>query len=147
MMPRRLDLDNEIVVLRMYGGYTAEARPIFSQAVLTEDDYVHGLLGAEGLKPPSWMAELLTRPRHQPGLFVGLSILDWRHRLLLRWLYDQRPAPEASLAILTPKVDPSEPEIWESGGGLPGPGRIASILEDPADLAPLLSAFGAGQNP
>lgn len=138
LMPKRFDVENEIIVLRMYGGYSAEARPIFSPPLLTEDDYIHGLLGAEGLRPPSWLEELLARPRIQPGLFVGLSVLDWPHRILLRWLYDQRPAPKDSLAILAPGVDPKEPEIWDSGGGLPGTGRIASIVEDPAQLAPIL---------
>jgi hypothetical protein len=144
MMPKRFDVENEIVVLRMYGGYSAEARPTFSQPVLTEDDPIHSLLSAEGLRPPSWMEELLARPRNQPGLFIGLSSLDQAHRLLLRWLYDKRPAPRESLAILMPKADPSEPEIWESGGGLPGTGRIAPIIEDPAQLAAQLDAFESG---
>ncbi len=144
LMPKRFDVDNEIIVLRLYGGYSAEARPIFSSPLLTEDDYIHGLLGAESLRPPSWLEELLARPRIQPGLFVGVSVLDWRYRMLLRWLYDQRPAPEDSLAVLGPNADPHEPEIWDSGGGLPGTGRIASILEDPAQLAPQLDAFEPG---
>jgi hypothetical protein len=137
-LPKRFDLENEIVVLRLYGGYSPEPRPIFSHPVLTEDDHIHGLLGGEGFRPPSWMEELLARPRILPGLFVGLSVLEWRHRMLLRWLYDQRPAPKDSLAILTPSADATEPEIWESGGGLPGTGRIGSINEDPAQLAGLL---------
>jgi CHAT domain len=144
LMPKRFDVDNEIIVLRMYGGYSAEARSIFSPPLLTEDDYIHGLLGAEGLRPPSWLEELLARPRIQPGLFIGLSVLDWPHRILLRWLYDQRPAPKDSLAILAPGVDPREPEIWDSGGGLPGTGRIASIVEDPGQLAPILDAYEPG---
>jgi hypothetical protein len=144
VMPRRFDLESEIVVLRLYGGYSAEPRPIFSQPLLTEDDHIHGLLGAEGLRPPLWMEELLARPRIQPGLFVALSILDWRHRMLLRWLYDQRPAPKDSLAILGPSADPSEAEIWDSGGGLPGTGRIAAITEDPAQLAAMLEAAAPG---
>jgi hypothetical protein len=84
------------------------------------------------------MEDLLAQPRTRPGLFIGMSVLDWRHRILLRWLYDQRPAPKDSLAILPPSVDPSEPEIWDSGGGLPGMARIAVLLEDPASLSPLL---------
>jgi hypothetical protein len=144
VMPKRFDLENEIVVLRLYGGYSAEPRPIFSQPLLTEDDHIHGLLGAEGLRPPLWMEELLARPRIQPGLFVALSILDWRHRMLLRWLYDQRPAPKDSLAILGPGADPSEAEIWDSGGGLPGTGRIAAITEDSAQLAAMLEAAAPG---
>lgn len=142
VLPKRFDLDNDIVILRLYGGYSAEARPIFSQPLLTEDDYIHGLLGAEGLRPPGWMEEFLARPRMEPALFVGLSILDWRHRMLLWWLYDQRPAPKDSIALLSPGVDPSESEIWDSGGGLPGTGRIAPIVEEPDQLAQAL--FEAG---
>jgi hypothetical protein len=145
VMPKRFDVDNEIIVFRPYGGYSAEPRPIFSQPLLTEDDYIHGLLGADGgWRPPSWLEELLARPRIQAGLFVGLSVLDQHHRMLLRWLYDQRPAAKDSLAILSPQVDAREPEIWDSGGGLPGTGRIASIVEDPAQLGPLLELFETG---
>lgn len=145
LLPKRFDLENDMVVLRLYGGYSAEARPIFSRPILTDDDHIHGLLGAEGLRPPSWMEELLSRPRIQPGLFVGLSVLDWRHRMLLRWLYDQRPAPKDSLAILTPAAEVGEVEIWDSGGGLPGAARIAAITEDPAQLAELLADFAPGE--
>jgi CHAT domain len=144
VMPKRFDIENDIVVLRMYGGYSPEARPIFSTPVLTEDDHIHGLLGE---RPPQWLEELLSRPRIQPGLFVGLSVLDWRNRLILRWLYDQRPAPKDSLAILAPTFDQSEPEIWDSGGGLPGTSRIAAILEDPTELARELESFAAVRTP
>jgi hypothetical protein len=141
VFPKRFDLESEIVILRLYGGYSAEPRPILWQPTLTEDDHIHGFLADEGLQYPPWMEELLARPRIQPGLFVGISALDWRHRILLRWLYDQRQAPSDSLALLAPDADPSEPEIWEGGGGLPGGGRIASVLEDPAQLAAQLAAF------
>jgi hypothetical protein len=146
VMPKRFDVDGDIVILRPYGGYSAELRPIFSQPVLTEDDQFDGFVGAEGLRPPSWMEELLARPRIQPSLFLGMSSLDARHRLLLRWLYDRRPAPKDSLAILPPQADPHEDEIWESGGGLPGGGRIVAITEDAQQLAPQLDAFERGGN-
>jgi hypothetical protein len=145
VMPKRFDLESEIVVLRLYGGYSAEPRPIFSQPLLTEDDHIHGPLGAEGARPPLWMEELLSRPRIQPGLFVALSVLDFRHRMLLRWLYDQRPAPEDSLAVLAPSVESSETEIWGSGGGLPGTGHIAAITGDLVELAAQLDAFAPGE--
>ncbi|WP_437675031.1 CHAT domain-containing protein [Sorangium sp. So ce131] len=147
LLPKRFDLDNEIVVLRLYGGYSAEAEHIFSPPILTDDDHIHGLLGAEGLRPPTWMEELLARPRIQPGLFLGLSILDWRHRMLLRWLYDQRPAPKDSLAILTPDAEPGEVQIWKNGGGLPGAARIAAITENPAQLAQVLAEFDPAEAP
>ncbi|WP_437721675.1 CHAT domain-containing protein [Sorangium sp. So ce861] len=140
VLPKRFELDRDVVILRLYGGYSAGPRPILSHPVLTEDDHIHGFLGALGLDPPVWMEELLSRPRVQSGLFVGLSALDFRHRMLLRWLYDQRQAPSDSLALLASDADPSEPEIWESGCGLPGGGRIASVIEDP-ELVPQLEAF------
>jgi hypothetical protein len=91
------------------------------------------------------MEELLSRPRTQPGLFVGLSILDFRHRMLLRWLYDQRPAPRDSLAVLGLTAASNETEIWDSGGGLPGTARIAAITEDFAQLASQLDAWSPGE--
>jgi hypothetical protein len=141
VLPKRFDIEKDIVILRMYGGFSPEARPIFSQPMLTEDDHIHGLLGE---RPPQWLEELLAWPRTQPGLFLGLSVLDWRNRLLLRWLYDQRPAPKDSLAILPQNVDPSEPEIWDTGGGLPGTSRIAAIIEDPNELAQELDGLSKG---
>lgn len=137
-MPKRFDVESDIIVLRMYGGYSPEARPIFSQPILTEDDHINGLSGE---RPPLWLEGLLAQPRIQSGLFIGLSVLDWRSRLLLRWLYDQRPASKDSLVILAPTVDPSEPEIWDTGGGLPGMSRIAAIIEDPIELAQALESL------
>lgn len=144
VMPKRFDIDNDIVILRPYGGYSAELRPIFSPPLLTEDDHFDGFVGSEGLRPPSWMEELLARPRIQSSMFLGLSSLDVRHRVFLRWLYDRRPAPKDSLAILPPTADPHESEIWESGGGLPGNGRIVAIMEDIPQLATQLEAFERG---
>jgi len=141
--PKRFDLDSDIVILRLYGGYSAEHRPILSKPVITEDDHIYGLLASGGLSIPTWLEELLARIRVQPGMFVGLSSLEYHHRILLRWLYDQRQAPSDSLAVLMPGADPGEPDIWEAGGGLPGGGRVGSVVEDPAQLAAQLEAFEA----
>ena len=65
--------------------------------------------------------------------------------MLLRWLYDQRPAPNGSLAVLALNADPSEPEIWDTGGGLPGTSRIAAIREDQDHLALLLDDVEPGK--
>ncbi len=141
-LPSRFDVDNDIIVLRIYGGYSPEAMPIFSQPVLTEDDHIHGLFRD---RPPQWLDELLAWPRTRPGLFFGLSVLDWRSRLLLRWLYDQRPPPADSLAILPSTSDPNEGEIWETGGGLPGSTHVETVIEDSAELAAWLDAFSKGE--
>jgi hypothetical protein len=141
MLPRRFDLDAEFVVLRVYGGYSPESMPILTSPLLTEDDHIHGLVGVEGFRTPEWAEELMGRLRMKPGLFAGLSVLEWRHRMLLRWLYDQRPAPRDSLALLDPQADPIEHTIWTSGGGLPGTGRIAALREAPEDLAAQIEAL------
>lgn len=137
-MPKRFDPERDVVVLRVYGGYSAEPRPILSRPLVTEDDHIYGMLSGGGVRPPAWVQELLALPRIQPGLFVGLSVHYAGHRALLRWLYDEHPAPEGSLALLTPEADPGDAAIWDGGGVLPGMGRVAVITEDPAQLAPLL---------
>jgi hypothetical protein len=70
--------------------------------------------------------------RTRPVLCVGVSALDWRHRMLLRWLFDQRPPPVGSLAVLA--AGQLEDEIWEKrGAGLPGAGHFAVIREAAGD--------------
>lgn len=140
-LPRRFDLDKEIVVLRLHGGYSAELVPILSKPAVTEDDHLQGI---EADPAPRWMQELLARPRIQPSLFAGLSVLDWRHRMLLKWLYDKRPAPPGSVALLPSAADAREPAMWNAGGGLPGSSSIAAVQEDPAALASLLDAHPPG---
>jgi hypothetical protein len=132
-MPGRLDFDNDILVLRIYGGYSAEPRPIFSQPLLTEDDHLFSL------KNLGWIEEMLSQPRTRPGLLAGLMLRKWRHRMLLRWLYDERPPPKDSLAIVSPNADPAEPGIWDSGGWLDGAGHVAVVTEEFGALAPLLA--------
>jgi hypothetical protein len=141
-MPKRLDLDHDIVVLRLYSGYSAEAHPIFSQPVLTEDDHFYGLFG-DG-EHPAWMDDLLYRLRTRPALLIGLSIFDWRHRMLLRWLYDRAPLPKDSLALLTPETDATETETLDNGGAMAGAGRITAIIDDPQELASLVAAIDRG---
>lgn len=143
--PKRFNLDDEIVILRLYGGYSAEPRPIFSKPLVAEDDHIYGLFSVAGLQAPTWLEELLARIRTQPGLFVGLSTLAYQHRILLRWLYDQRQAPNDSLALMSPASDAGEADIWEAGGGLPGGGQIKSIVEDFGQLATLLETLTPGE--
>jgi hypothetical protein len=145
------DLRSDIVVLRLYGGYYGGSSPQeearLSPPLLTEDDQLYGLIGAEGFHPPEWADELIAVLRLRPGLVTGLSALDWRHRLLLRWLYDQAPAPKGSVALLRPETDPIEQDIWNRGGGLPGMGKIAAVREDPDALGKLLLALPVPATP
>jgi CHAT domain-containing protein len=140
-VPGQLDLDADIVILRLYGGYPPARQPIFTGAMITEDDHIHGLIGMDGLRPPAWSDKLMAWLRMHPTLFTGLSVLEWQHRMLLHWLYDRHPAPSNSVVALDPAADPAEQEIWQRGGGLPGQSRIAALCQDADALANALDAF------
>lgn len=146
-VPGQLDLDADIVILRLYGGYPPERQPIFTSAMITEDDHIHGLIGMEGLRPPAWSTELMAWLRMRPALFANLSVLQWQHRMLLHWLYDRHPAPGNSVAVLDPAADRVEQEIWQRGGGLPGQSRIAALCQGADALADALDAFAAEAQP
>lgn len=95
---------------------------------LTEDDHIQGLFELRYIIPPEWENMIMGWLRTRPVLCVGVSALDWRHRMLLRWLFDQRPPPVGSLALLA--EDQAEDEIWEKrGAGLPGTGHFAVVRE------------------
>lgn len=127
----RLKLEEAFVVLRLYGGYSPESQPMLMSPQLTEDDHIQGLFELRYIVPPEWENLIMGWIRTRPVMCVGLSALDWRHRMLLRWLYDQRPPPVGSLAVLG-EAHP-EAEIWEKrGGGLPGTGHFAAVQE-PSD--------------
>lgn len=123
-----LRLEADFVVLRLYGGYSPESAPILMSPQLTEDDHIQGLFDLRDIIPPAWENTLMGWVRTRPVLCLGVSALDWRHRMLLRHLFDQRPPPSGSLALLG--VDQGEDEIWEKrGAGLPGTGHFAIVRE------------------
>ena len=133
----RIKLEDAFVVLRLYGGYSPESQPMLLSPQLTEDDHIQGLFELRYVVPPEWENMLMGWLRTRPALCVGMSALDWRHRMLLRWLFDQRPPPVGSLAILA--ASQSEDEIWEKrGAGLPGTGHFAVVREDSAALVTAL---------
>lgn len=69
--------------------------------------------------------------QNRPVLCLGVSALDWRHRMLLRWLFNQRPPPQGSLAILG--ASPRPRPRWEKrGAGLPGVGHF-KVVQQPTD--------------
>lgn len=127
----RLRLDEAFVVLRLYGGYSPESQPMLMSPQLTEDDHIQGLFELRYIVPPEWENMIMGWLRTRPVLCIGVSALDWRHRMLLRWLFDQRPPPIGSLAVLADNQ--SEDEIWEKrGAGLPGTGHFA-VVHEPAE--------------
>lgn len=126
-----LHLEDTFVIIRVYGGSSPEEQPVLVSPKLTEDDYIQGHVDLRYIIPPEWTNQLMGWLRTRPVLCVGLSAFDWRHRLLLRWLYDQRPPPAGSVAVLAEGQE--EREVWEKrGAGLPGESTIA-VVQMPGD--------------
>lgn len=146
-VPGQIDLDADIAILRLYGGYPPARKPIFTSPILTEDDHIHGLIGMEGLRPPGWSTKLMAWLRMHPALFTGLSVLEWQHRMLLHWLYDRYPAPEHSVVVLDQAADCVEHDIWQRGSGLPGHSGITPVCQSVDALADALEAFAAEAHP
>jgi len=124
--PETLDLQRDFLILRMYGGYSPEAQPILTTPQLTEDDHIRGLVGLRDLFPLTWEACFMGCLRMFPFLGVGLSVFEWRHRMLLTWLLDQRPPSKISVVVTKPGA--SEAAIWDQGaGGLFGRGALRAF--------------------
>ncbi len=125
-VPEHLDLARDYVVLRLYGGYSPEENPILTTPRITEDDFIQGLMELGELLPPDWESQLMGWLRMHPALCLGISVLEWRHRMLLQWLFDYRAAPEGSVVLLGPEE--REAELWRrQGASLPGRGKIRAV--------------------
>ncbi len=121
-----LRLDEAFVVLRLYGGYSPEEVPVLMSPQLTEDDHIQGLFQLRYIIPSEWETTIMGRLRTHPVLCIGVSALEWRHRMLLRWLFDQRPPPTGSLVVLAESQ--LEDEIWHKrGAGIPGTSHFAAV--------------------
>lgn len=132
--PPDVDLTNVYMVLRVYGGYSPEPQPVLTTTRLTEDDHIEGLLNLRDMFPRDWECQFVGWMRQHTILCVGLSVLEWRHRMLLRWFLDDRPPSRVSVAI----IDPSSGEqgIWDRGaGGLFGRGAIRAVAMNTIRLA------------
>jgi hypothetical protein len=139
-LPGPAELETDVVILRLDGGLSAEAPPVFSPAMLTEDDRDEALVGPDGFRPPGWASTILAALSSRPAFFVGISALSLQDRLILRWLFGDRRPPKGSGALLDRGGDPAEAEVWESGGCLAG--SVGAIQMTPVELVAALSSFG-----
>ena len=121
--PERLEFDQQCVVLRLYGGYTALGHTLIGDPVLTEDDQLINLALLDQLPP-----QLLAYLRHNPIGVGGLSPLAWSHRELLRRLLGNQPASPGSLAILNSGAGDEERRYWESERGPAGQNRSVQVV-------------------
>jgi hypothetical protein len=141
--PAALDLSQDIVLLRLYRGYTPDR--IFTPPLLTEDDYLLGFRALEGPLPRDLANGILGALRSRPALIMGLSLLTWHHRMLLHHLFGKGPIAPGSLCVLDP--EDMERELWEKGAGLPGGGDVGVVKAAVEDMAAQIRALSAGGEP
>jgi len=133
----RLRLEEDMVIVRVFGGYSPEEAPILTRPRITEDDHIQGLFELRYIVPPEWENAIMGWIRTRAVLCVGMSALDWRHRTLLRWCFDQRPPPPGSVAVLA--EEQAEDEIWtKRGAGLPGASTFTVVR---MEMSALVSAL------
>ena len=135
--PPDVDLDRDFMIFRLYGGYSPETQPVLTTPQLTEDDHSPGLIDLRDIFPPDWECQFVGWLRAHPMLCVGISVLEWRHRMLLRWLLDQRPPSRVSVAVVAPENN--EKDIWDRGaGGLFGQGTVRAVAMALPDLTQII---------
>jgi hypothetical protein len=140
--PSLLDLERELVVLRLYRGYLPPN--LHDRPLLTEDDFLLGVHALEQMLPPDLADAIQSALLRNPALLLGLSMLSWDHRMLLYRLFGQHPLPSGSLAVVEPGAQ-EECRLWEEGRGLPGKAPLRNVFEASAEvLTALLEARGSG---
>jgi hypothetical protein len=123
-LPAGVDPEQDIVLLRLYGGYTPEL--VFTPPLLTEDDYVLGLRELDSVLPATLSDTVLSTLSYRPALIVGVSMYTAHHRVMLHRLYP-RGVPRGSLALMD--LADAERELWEKGAGLPGKAEGIDVME------------------
>ncbi len=139
-LPTSLDTEREGVVLRLCSGYLPAH--LFSKPLLTEDDYLMGSRGMSSLLPFEMVESIQSALSLRPLLLIGLSILDWCHRVLLYQLFGGRTLMRGSLAIAAPGRH--ERALWEEGRGLPGKMGVRALESTDEELKAWLEALTAG---
>ena len=90
--------------------------------------------------PREWEAPFMGWVRTRPMLCVGVSVFEWRHRMLLRWLLDRRPPSRVSVAVIPPEW--GEKDVWDRGaGGLFGNGAVRAVAMDFEALGDAIQAL------
>jgi hypothetical protein len=139
-VPASLDTEREVVVLRLCSGYLPAH--LFSRPLLTEDDYLLSVRGLSSLLPFELVDPIQSALSLRPLLLIGMSMLDWCHRMLIYQLFGRRTLMRGSLALLAPGI--REQELWEEGRGLPGKAGVRALESTEEELVTWLEALAAG---
>ncbi|HEU4728792.1 MAG TPA: CHAT domain-containing protein [Kofleriaceae bacterium] len=133
-LPDTFDPDNDILIFRLYSGYTPVQ--LFAALEVTEDDFQFNVGGiAEALYGRGHRGDaadtVISVLTQRPALIMGLSILAWHHRKVLHDIFEGKKLPGDSLAII---ADDEDRSFWtgDRAGrrirtGLPGDSTVAAI--------------------
>lgn len=131
-LPRLFDSRGDLVVLRLYSGYSP--MKTFRRPLITEDDYLLGIHELKELRPPELYDFIAGRLHTQPVLLMGMSMMSWHHRMLLYRLFEMRTLPHGSGVLLEPGAGELERNLWASGQCLPGRGGVDVFGPGPTEL-------------
>ena len=119
----QLSLERRTIILKLHGqvGRSGEDRE-WESFVVTEDDYIEYLAQSEvaSVVPVALGAKL----RRSHFLFLGYTMADWSHRLLLHRLWGDQPLSYRSWAVQSEPM-PLEREFWRR--------RDVDVLEIPLE--------------
>ena len=131
-LPEVFDPRKDVVVLRLYCGYMPPR--VFMRPLITEDDYLLGVNELETILPPDLADSLMGELNVRPALIMGMSMLEWHHRMLLYRLFGKRPLPSGSVVVLEPGEE--ERELWERGRILPARAGVQVLELSATELIP-----------
>jgi hypothetical protein len=141
-MPGAFDPKRDIVVLRLYRGYLADK--VFNEPLLTEDDYLSSIGDLEELLPEDLATALRSTLYERPALLLGMSMLTWDHRHVLRCLMGRGLHPR-SVVLLEPGS--AEADSWRKGRSLLRGTSVHVVPVAFAELTQLIAPAAPGGPP
>lgn len=106
-----LNLDDRPVIVKIHGGVNRDD-PAYDSYVITEDDYIDYLAGADlsNFLPVYVKKELV----NSHFLFLGYSLQDWNLRVFLKKIWDDQQKYKYKSWAIQLEVPEIEKQIWRS---------------------------------
>jgi len=106
-----LSLDVRPVIVKIHGAIN-RGNPVDDGYVITEDDYIDYLAGADlsNFLPMVIKSELVK----SHFLFLGYSLQDWNLRVFLKRIWDEQEKYEYKCWAIQLKVEDIDRELWKS---------------------------------
>lgn len=136
VLPSSSELDKGVVLLRLYNGYSV--KELLEEPLLTEDDFLRIMgefMGIIDREAQHLGDKLLATVNHRPSLLLGLSLLSWDHRHLLRYLLGGQLTRESTV-LLEPGDHTAD--AWREKKGVPVASSFKVLQREFSELAQIL---------